>query len=168
MLQGVLTVKSFTFLKATRQEQSKVFSYSGFTLLEIIVTLAIFSILAAIAVPIWGTLLPGYQLSAATRQVATEFHSVRNRAMVQYRRFRIVFDSGTTYRVERENTPGAADYTSFGGPKSLPGGVTVASSGTPVFQTHGDASPVANITLSNSKGVTKVVAISSTGRVEIQ
>ena len=168
MLQGVLTVKSFTFLKATGQEQSKVFSYSGFTLLEIIVTLAIFSILFAKAVPIWSTLVPGYQLNSAARQVATEFQSARNRAMAQYRRFRVVFDSTSTYKIERENTPGAADYVLFSGPKSLPSSITAAANNTPVFQTRGDASPAANVTLTNSKGETKVIAVSSTGKVEIQ
>lgn len=161
-------MKNFTFLKATRQGQSNVFSYSGFTLLEIIVTLAIFSILVAIAVPIWSTLVPGYQLNSAARQVATEFQSARNRAMAQYRRFRVVFDSATTYRVERENTPGAADYALLIGPKSLPPGITATSNNTPIFQTRGDASPTGSVTLTNSTGDTKAVTVSSTGRVEIQ
>ncbi len=33
----------------------------GFTLFEIVVALAIFSILAAIAIPEWGTLLPTFE-----------------------------------------------------------------------------------------------------------
>jgi len=158
VLQGVLIVKNFTFLKTTRQGQSNVFSCSGFTLLEIIVTLAIFSILVAIAVPIWSTLVPGYRLNSAAR----------NRAMAQYRRFRVVFDSATTYKVERENTPGAADYVLFSGPKNLPPAITAAANNTPVFQSRGDASPAANVTLTNTKGETKVIAVSSVGRVEIQ
>jgi len=168
VLQGVLIVKNFTFLKTTRQGQSNVFSCSGFTLLEIIVTLAIFSILVAIAVPIWSTLVPGYRLNSAARQVTTEFQSARNRAMAQYRRFRVVFDSATTYKVERENTPGAADYVLFSGPKNLPPAITAAANNTPVFQSRGDASPAANVTLTNTKGETKVIAVSSVGRVEIQ
>ena len=143
-------------------------SNCGFTLVELLATLTIFSILVVMAVPIWGTLLPGYRLNAAARQVATEFQSARNRAMGQYRRFRMVFDSATTYRVERENTPGAADYALFSGPKSLPSGITATSNNTPIFQTRGDASPTGSITLTNSKGETKAITVSSTGRVEIQ
>ena len=130
--------------------------------------IAIFSVLIGTAVPIWGTLVPGYRLNSAARQVATEFQSARNRAMAQYRRFRIVFDSATAYKVERENTPGAADYVLFSGPKSLPQGITATGNNTPVFQSRGDASPAANITLTNIKGETRVVAVSSAGRVEIQ
>ena len=161
-------MKIFSFFKSPRPRQSFFLSHGGFTVLDIIATLAIFGILAAIAVPTWGNLLPGYQLNSAARQVATEFQSARNRAMVQYRRFRIVFDSATTYRVERENTPGAADYVLFSGPKGFPSGITAAANNTPVFQTRGDASPTGSITLTNSKGETKAITVSSTGRVEIQ
>ena len=161
-------MKIFFPLKNIRHRHSFFLSYGGFTLLDIIATVAIFSILVAIAVPTWGNLLPGYQLNSAARQVATEFQSARNRAMAQYRRFRLIFDSASTYRVERENTPGAADYALFSGPKNLPSGIIAATNNTPIFQTRGDASPTGSITLTNSKGETKAITVSSTGRVEIQ
>ncbi len=153
----------------TRKKDRKLFlSSRGFTLLEVLVTTGIFSIVTAIAVPTWGMLVHVYQLNSAARQVATEFDSARNRAVTQYRRFRVVFLSSTTYRVERENTPGAADYVTFKGPTNLPSGIAASSSATTIFQTRGDASPAGSITLTNSRGDTKLVTVGATGRIDIQ
>ncbi len=142
----------------------------GFTLVEILVTIAIFAILAAIAIPNWGTLVPGFRLNSAARQVATEQQAARNRAMAQYRRIKVVFDTATTYSVEREENPGVGDYAVISGPKSLPSGITATFDGTPVFQTRGNIDPAATITitLTNSKGATTRVVVSSTGLVDIQ
>jgi len=133
----------------------KLIQADGFTLLEIFVAMAIFAILAAFAVPQWGALMANYRLNSAARHVATELHGARNRAMAQYRRFKLVFDSGE-------------DYTAISGPKSLPLGITVEFNSTPVFQTRGNASPGATITLTNSKNETKEVAVHLTGRIDIR
>ncbi len=141
----------------------------GFTLLEILVAMAILAILAAFAVPQWGNLLSKYRLDSAARQVATELHGARNRAMAQYRRVMLVFDSSTsTYTIQKEQNPGVGDYTAISGSKSLPLGITVAFNKTPVFQTRGNASPGATITLTNSKNETKEVAVALTGRIDIR
>ncbi len=146
----------------------KLIQADGFTLLEIFVAMAIFAILAAFAVPQWGALMANYRLNSAARHVATELHGARNRAMAQYRRFKLVFDSPTTYTIQKEQTPGGEDYTAISGPKSLPLGITVEFNSTPVFQTRGNASPGATITLTNSKNETKEVAVHLTGRIDIR
>jgi len=152
----------------TRNSETIHSACRGFTLIEILISIVILSSLFAIALPIWSAVIPGYQLNSAARQMATEFHSARNRAMAQYRRFRLVFSSATTYSIERENTPGAADYTLFSGPKTLPSAVTSTFNNTPIFQTRGDASPAGTVTLTNSTGASKVITVSSTGKVDIQ
>jgi len=141
----------------------------GFTLIELLVTMAILTILGAFAVPQWGILLSKYRLDAAARQVATELHGAKNRAMAQYRRFKLVFDLPTTsYTIQKEQTPGEGDYAAISGSKSLPLGITVTFNNTPVFQTRGNASPGATITLTNSNDETKQVAVALTGRIEIR
>ncbi len=140
----------------------------GFTLLEILVAMAILTILGAFAVPQWGNLLAKYRLDSAARHVATELHGARNRAMAQYRRVRLVFDSPTTYTIQKEQTPGEKDYTAITGSKSLPLGITAVFNNTPVFQTRGNASPGATITLTNANNETKEVAVHLTGRIDIR
>jgi len=140
----------------------------GFTLLEILVVMAIFTILGAFAVPQWGNLLAKYRLDSAARHVATELHGARNRAMAQYRRFKLVFDSPTTYTIQKEQTPGEEDYMAISGSKSLPIGITAVFNNTPVFQTRGNASSGATITLSNSENETKEVVVHLTGRIDIR
>ncbi len=141
---------------------------SGFTILEILVAMAIFMILGAFAVPQWGILLSSYRLTTGARRVATELHSARIRAMTQYARFRVVFDSPTTYTVQKEQTPGLGDFTAIRGLKSLPLGIIAGLNNTPVFQTRGNASPAATITLTNSHSETKQVVVNLTGRIDIR
>src|SRR3970040_2672773 len=74
----------------------------GFTLTEIIVAMAIISILAAIAIPNWSTLLPTYALNSAARQVQSELHRLKSRAVAENTHYRVVF-SGSTYTIEKDS-----------------------------------------------------------------
>jgi len=149
------------------QNRQRFLCERGLTLAEMLLTVALFSVLLSIAIPNWSTLTHGYQLDSAARQVATDLQSARNRAMAQYRRYRVVSVTSTTYSVEREQTPGGS-YVVFTGPKAFPSGITSSFDNTPVFQTRGNVSPGATITLTNSKGQTKQVEINQSGRIEIR
>ncbi len=155
-------------VRGAAREKVPLWCSPGFTLIELIVAIGIFSLLIAIATPFWASLLPGYQLNSAAQQIAADLQSASTRAMAQYRRFKVVFNSATSYSLQREQTPGAGDYAVFRGPINLPLGITAVSDNTPVFQTRGNASPGATITLTNSKGETKTVAVDLTGLVDVQ
>jgi type IV fimbrial biogenesis protein FimT len=149
------------------QNSLAVFCECGVTLVEILLTVIVFSVLLSIAIPNWSALMPGYQLDSAARQLATDLQSARNRAMAHYRKYRVVSVTSTTYRLEREQTPGGS-YVVFVGPKAFPSGITSSFDKTPVFQTRGSVSPGATITLTNSKGQTKQVEVEQSGRIEIR
>jgi prepilin-type N-terminal cleavage/methylation domain-containing protein len=146
----------------------RVFRCHGLTLIEILVTIAVLGILFGIAVPTWTILIPAYQLNSATRQVATELQLARNRAMAQYRRYRLIFSSPTTYRIEKETAPQANAYELFSGPKNLPGGVSVSANVTPTFLSRGNASQGGTITLAHSAGPSKAITLLPSGRIEIK
>lgn len=139
---------------------------SGFTVLELIVAIAIAMIVLGIAVPSFMTWLPTLRLSSGARQVATDLQVARMKAISQNTKFRINFGTlpASTYVVEKDSGGFSADS----GPFSLPEGITVtAVSATSEFQPRGTASATSTITLQNVNSETKSVQIAIVGRVTI-
>ncbi|MCL1979901.1 MAG: GspH/FimT family pseudopilin, partial [Proteobacteria bacterium] len=54
---------------------------SGFTLVEVMVVIAIFAILAAVALPLIISSLPGYRLRAAARELVIDFKRAKVEAV---------------------------------------------------------------------------------------
>jgi prepilin-type N-terminal cleavage/methylation domain-containing protein len=72
----------------------------GFTLIEMVVTISIFSILAAIAIPSFITWLPGYNLKSAARDVFSNMQMAKLDAIKRNASCTVTFDTGAkTYTV---------------------------------------------------------------------
>ena len=137
----------------------------GFTVLELIVVMAIFSVLMAIAVPTWIILVPAYSLSSAARQVQSELHKIKMQAIAENVVFRLDFsETAGTYTIQRL---GAS--TTQHGTKPLPAGIDIRSAIALGFTSRGTASPGGGgtVKLCNSRGVGTNVVVNSTGRVRI-
>lgn len=139
----------------------------GFTLTEIIVAMAIISILAAIAIPNWSTLLPNYALNSAARQVQSELHKLKSRAVSENANFRLVF-SGASFSIEKYS---GGSYTATGETRTLPDGITLAgtSDTTLGFTSRGTSidSSDKTVKLCNIKSSGKNLVLSDTGRIRI-
>ncbi len=135
---------------------------AGFTLIEMMATISILGILAAIGLPAFTRTLPGLRLTDAARQVATELQHVRMKAIAQGVAQQMSF-STTTYTLQRCN--GAC--TNDSGAIALPQGITAIASAVPQFQPRGTANTVSTITLSNGTQQ-KYVCVKTIGRVNIQ
>ena len=64
----------------------------GFTLLELMVVLAIAAILMTVVPPLVSSALPGAQLKSASRQLAAGLRSARNQALVSRKEASLVVD----------------------------------------------------------------------------
>jgi type IV fimbrial biogenesis protein FimT len=134
-------------------------SQHGYSLIELVVAVALAGILAAIALPSWNKLLPSYQLDSSARQFQSELHNIKMRAATENVGFQLVYANGAAgYTIQRDS---AVLVT-----KPLPAGVIVTSAATISFSPRGTAS-ANRIRLQSSDGMCKQIVVSPTGRVRI-
>jgi len=148
--------------ESMRAFRSMIANRAGFTVAELMTTVAVMGILTAAAVPMFLNTLPGLRLSDAARQVATDLQQLRMKAIAQNIPYQITF-STSTYVLQR--CSGAC--TNDSGNIVLPEGITVTASAAPQFQPRGTAAASATITLSNGSAQ-KWVCVKTVGRVNIQ
>ena len=142
---------------------------SAFTLLDLLIGLGIFVVLAAIAIPNLGAQLPAYRLNSAVRQVQSELHRIKSQAVSRHNDFRIVIMRPSFYKIERKITQ--TTYEPTGEEKPLPDGITYGS-GTSISAinlTSRGTVTGGTIQLCNSRREGKsVVVSSSSGRIRIE
>ena len=95
---------------------------SGFTLLEIVVVIAVIGILAGIALPVMSRALAAMRLTGAARSISNLTAATKTKAAANFTRARLFVDlTSNSYHIETWN--GAA-WVAAGGTTVLPTGVT--------------------------------------------
>ena len=134
----------------------------GFTIVELLIVIAIASILAAIGV--WGgsNLLPKYRLDGAATRVRGDLSLARVRATKARLQYRVEFSTNGYLVREGDKTSGSSSWTTkLSRDFSDYPGVTVKNvTNNPVFSPRGTASSLGTITLENEKGSEKQIAVS--------
>ncbi len=140
---------------------SKLSDRRGFTLAELMVAMAVFAIMAAIAMPSYLSMQPGLRLNGAAREVLGKLMWARSKAVEQNSAYAVTFPTDHTLLI----TSGAwsqtidlqTDYS----------GITLSKSGSdPTFNGRGTASGSTTITVSNGSS-SRTVTVSATGNVKI-
>lgn len=131
----------------------------GFSFVELLVTLAVVSVLFAIALPAWNKLLPTFQLDSSVRQVQTELQYIKMRAASENVGFQLEYatDSGN-YTINKDGAPLVS--------KPLPQGIKISHAGTIAYSPRGTAG-ANRVRLRGRDGWCKQVVVSSTGRVRV-
>lgn len=133
---------------------------AGFTLMEMIVAIAVSMIVLAVGTPSFLSWMPTIRLTSAARQVATDLQVARIKAISQNTNNTVTFNTTTgTYTFTL-----GSDSRDIG---QLYPGITIASAANPVFSPRGTASAGAQISLNNGS-VLKYVCVKAVGRVNIQ
>ncbi len=106
---------------------------SGLTLLELVVTLAVMGLIAAIAVPSMGKVIPHVKLNSAASQLTNDLNIARYRGISGNFKTRVVFNTGaSTYtRWIDKNRNGAFDAGEEDIlDRTMPSGVTFVTAST--------------------------------------
>ena len=159
-------VSSLTMRSHTRE------SPNGFSLIEVLVVIAIAGAILGIAWVRMSTLVPIYRLEGAARSLAAEIQRARERAIAESKCFQVSVDtSQKTYQLQWSNDPSCTSFPNSEGAKSIDdaGTLTVAKTADPVFVPRGTVTTGAHVTLTNSAGAVRAVYITQpTGRVYVQ
>ncbi len=142
----------------------------GFTLVELLIVIAVMGILSAVAVPGYQTFLAKKRLNGAAREVMSDLMEARMQAINQNNRFRVFFLDNRRYLIldddDNNNAISSGETTRLKNIQTNFSDVTLSRTADPIFHPRGTATLGTTVTVTNSQG-TKYVIVSLTGRVRI-
>ncbi len=131
----------------------------GFSTIELVVVVAIASIITAIALPGWKSWSHSAALNSSIRQIQSELHNIKMRAAAENVGFQLAYlQDANNYTIQRESKPLQT--------KPISQGTTITKSGTISFSPRGTAG-ANRVRLRNSAGVCRQIVVSATGRVRV-
>jgi Tfp pilus assembly protein FimT len=130
---------------------------SGYSTIELLVTLALLAMITVMAAPKWNSLMPNYALNNSLRQIQSELHSIKMRAAAENIGFQLSYLQGAgEYIIQRDLIPIVT--------KPLPQGTTITKAGTISFSPRGTAG-ANRVRLRNTNGSCRQIVVSATGRI---
>ena len=154
---------------ASRARRRAVQRSDGYSLLQILITLAVVSTLAAMALPTTRNALRNYRLTAAVASASGAIAAARYQAIMRSYPYNLTFNStNATYQVASEPPP-ATTFTNVGGavPLSGVGDVTINRTTVLQFNANGTVSATTgtlSLTISNGL-LTKTINVTGVGDV---
>jgi prepilin-type N-terminal cleavage/methylation domain-containing protein len=156
---------------------------AGFTLVEMMVALAIGGIMTAMAVPNFNQMREGYRLRAATYEVFTALQRARSEAVKRNNNYRFSLVNGTTYRLHDDaNNDGVINT----GETVTQKNISLEAQGTQMyfycwtwtgsgwqwatalnFAPDGTSGDMSWVAVANAQWEYKWIQISSTGRIQV-
>jgi prepilin-type N-terminal cleavage/methylation domain-containing protein len=139
----------------------------GFTLIELIITLALIIIMGALAVPFFQSYAINTNLKSAARDIQSDFSSLKGRAIAENTTFSITFNvANNNYLIQQGGVTIQTKTPSYFARDIRITSVTFPGS-TITFQTRGTAS-AGTLNLINSRNSTATITTTISGRTYVQ
>ncbi|MDO9228600.1 MAG: GspH/FimT family pseudopilin [Syntrophales bacterium] len=151
----------------------KIFKKYGFTLLEMMIVVAVMGIMSAIATPNLMNYMAERRLNGAARMVMSDLMAARQKAVSINQEVKVSFVSNHAYEIwnDADKNGTVADNEGDDLVKDIHPDyydVTLSASVNPIFTPRGTSTNGTTVTLSSAKtGVSKYVKAAWTGRVKI-
>jgi prepilin-type N-terminal cleavage/methylation domain-containing protein len=137
---------------------------AGFTLIEMVVTLSIFSVLVAIAIPTFTSWLPGYKLKSAARDVFSNMQLAKLEAIKRNSSCTFTIDNPNQYTVTHTGGNKVVRLSDYDDSISF-----INTSTSPItFTSRGFANPSGSVLLTNTQNTaTYTITITSVGNISL-
>jgi len=139
------------------------YGVKGFTLIEILVTVALIGIISAIAIPDWGTVLLTFRLKGGARQVQADLDWAKWRAIHENANYELIFSAtNNNYTIGRVDDPTRT--------KTLPNGITVQTDEEIEYSVIGKrvgGSGTITVKLCNTKNEGRNLKVNTRGRIRL-
>jgi type IV fimbrial biogenesis protein FimT len=151
----------------------KILNKTGFSLIELMIVLAIMGIVSAIAAPNFMHYMAERRLNGAARMVMSDLMAARQKAVSQNHKFKVFFNaSNCQYTLldddDNDGDADAGEATEVRDIQTDYYDVTLSASANPIFTPRGTSTNGTKVTLISSRtGGTKYVKAAWTGRVKI-
>ena len=156
---------------ANRASRNLLESSRGFSLIEVLVIVAIGTILTVIAIPSISSGLRNYRLEGAISSVTWAVHSTRYQALMEGYPFQVVFSSAAnTYQIQSSPTGVAGPYSNVGSATPFSAyPVTLSADTTLNFRPNGFVQATTGTLVFNVayQGVCQKISVTNYGNVSI-
>jgi type IV fimbrial biogenesis protein FimT len=140
----------------------------GFTITELIITLALIAIVGAIAMPSFNRMTVNGNLRSAARDIQGRIAYLKERAMADNTQYALTFDKDNNRYRSSDMKAEEWKYASSFGQSIRITSVSFDEGSTVTLETRGTLAQAGNIVLANSRGSTATIRCNLSGRTYVQ
>ncbi len=139
----------------------------GASLLEVLISTAVFAIVLGMAVPNLRVMSAPWALSSASNQIVADLQVARQRAIARNARYRVTFTAPRSYVLEIETSPNT--FVADTAVQKLPAAATLGTvnPGNPIFDTRGMLGATVTLSLTVPNAGTRTVTINVLGKTTV-